>query len=420
MMYTKSGLIPDIIINPNCIPKRMTIGQLIEGLMAKVCAIKGVYGDATPFTGVDINNLNDLLVEFGQEEWGNETTYNGMTGQKMSNKIFMCPTYYQRLKQMVGDKAHCLTTDHDVLTLDGWKCHTDLTLNDKVATLVNNNLVYQHPTKILYYPNYKGDMYHVETPQIDLTVTPNHRLWVSTQHNNTWSGYGFELAENAIGKHCQYKNTANWVADNYQFTLPAAEIDGLSYPANLVNMPTWLAFFGQYITNSVVGTNDYMANQVLMYMAQFDTDPFLPYWVWNLSANQAQLLLNSITTGPIISNISDKFADNITQLALHCGWASFKTKCGDKWQVTIDKSGTNPVVNAPADDTTTEYVIRNYDKPVFCLEVPSGVFCVRHCGKMSWTGNSRARGPTQLLTRQPSEGNEDFLNDNFLRLLLVY
>lgn len=104
--FTEKGLVPDIIINPNCIPKRMTIGQLIECLMGKVCAIKGVYGDATPFTGVDLHKINEELVSAGYEEWGNDTMYNGITGQKMNTKIFIGPTYYQRLKQMAGDKAH--------------------------------------------------------------------------------------------------------------------------------------------------------------------------------------------------------------------------------------------------------------------------------------------------------------------------
>jgi hypothetical protein len=32
--------------------------------------------------------------------------YNGMTGKMMKVKIFICPTYYQRLKHMVNDKKH--------------------------------------------------------------------------------------------------------------------------------------------------------------------------------------------------------------------------------------------------------------------------------------------------------------------------
>ena len=32
--------------------------------------------------------------------------YNGFTGKKFSVMIFLNPTYYQRLKHMVGDKIH--------------------------------------------------------------------------------------------------------------------------------------------------------------------------------------------------------------------------------------------------------------------------------------------------------------------------
>ena len=32
--------------------------------------------------------------------------YNGHTGRKLEAKIFLGPTYYQRLKHMVDDKIH--------------------------------------------------------------------------------------------------------------------------------------------------------------------------------------------------------------------------------------------------------------------------------------------------------------------------
>lgn len=106
MPFSPTGLVPDIIVNPNAFPKRMTIGQLIECLMGKVCAVKGVYGDATAFTKIDIHKINDELVKLGLKSWGFETMYNGITGKKMENPIFIGPTYYQRLKQMVSDKVH--------------------------------------------------------------------------------------------------------------------------------------------------------------------------------------------------------------------------------------------------------------------------------------------------------------------------
>ena len=37
--------------------------------------------------------------------WGNEIMYNSRTGEQMKTKIFVGPTYYQRLKHMVTIKC---------------------------------------------------------------------------------------------------------------------------------------------------------------------------------------------------------------------------------------------------------------------------------------------------------------------------
>jgi DNA-directed RNA polymerase II subunit RPB2 len=107
MPQTKDGIIPDIIINPHCIPSRMTIAQLMETLMGKVGCNLGFLGDGTPFNEVTVDRLSTILRDqLKMEPYGNEVLYCGTTGKQMSTNIFMGPCYYQRLKHMVDDKIH--------------------------------------------------------------------------------------------------------------------------------------------------------------------------------------------------------------------------------------------------------------------------------------------------------------------------
>ena len=106
MPFTEDGIVPDIIINPHAIPSRMTIGQLIECVYGKSCSIHGRIADATPFNGIDVNDIADELEKLGFERHGNEKMYNGFTSEPMETMIFIGPTYYQRLQHIVIDKIH--------------------------------------------------------------------------------------------------------------------------------------------------------------------------------------------------------------------------------------------------------------------------------------------------------------------------
>jgi DNA-directed RNA polymerase II subunit RPB2 len=106
MPVTENGVIPDLIINPHAIPSRMTIAQILETLLSKLCAHQGSFGDGTPFMGLSVADLVAPLQEAGIESYGNEVMYNGQTGEKIDALVFTGPAYYQRLKHMVIDKIN--------------------------------------------------------------------------------------------------------------------------------------------------------------------------------------------------------------------------------------------------------------------------------------------------------------------------
>jgi DNA-directed RNA polymerase II subunit RPB2 len=465
MPFTASGLRPDLIMNPHAVPSRMTIAQLMETMFGKACTMRGTLGDGTPYSHLKVEDLKKHLVDLGMHPYGNEILYNGATGEMMQAEIFMGPTFYQRLKHMVADKKHCLTDDHEVLTTSGWKYINEVTVDDRVATLQDGKVVYEHPIRTFEY-DHDGEMYEIKTQQLSLKTTLNHRMWVATCHtrNREWR-YDFHEAKDIIGKHVKYQKNGEWDVPAYQFILPAYE----DVPAKVVDMDAWLTFLGIWIGDGwctekrvTIAANkervkkalehclprldlsynfypdscklDISNRQLRQYMRPFSvgaTNKYLPDWVWELNKQQARMLLtglmlsdgHSANTSALYSTSSVRLADDIQRLALHAGWSANKrvhTPAGtpytigdhsgvtttDLWLLAFIIGKNNPSANHSHIKTQsgqTEKIV-DFNGKVYCLEVPGNVFYVRRHGLPVWTGNSRARGPIVSLTRQPCEG----------------
>ena len=106
MPFSKDGITPDLIINPHAIPSRMTIGHLLETLGAKAACYSGKLVDATAFTGDTEDDMRKLMKQYGLQEFGEETLYDGFTGQAIKTKIFIGVIYYQKLHHLVSNKMH--------------------------------------------------------------------------------------------------------------------------------------------------------------------------------------------------------------------------------------------------------------------------------------------------------------------------
>ena len=394
MPFTQDGITPDIIINPMCIPSRMTISQLLETVLGKSCAIEGTFGDSTPFTesSTDIaEKLCDRLQKNGYERHGWESLYSGFTGEPIQAKVFIGPTYYQRLKHLVKDKIHCLDTETEVLTLDGWKTSDKLTKDDFIATLKNNELVYEKPINIMIYNDYEGPMYYIKNSSIDLAVTGNHRMWISKyKGKDGWLPYTFERADSIIGKHRRYKKDALWTKKDYQFILPGTmKFVTPTYNEYLeskeMQMKEWLTFLGIWyaegwasgtdtkgsITISVnklrvknilfpildnfkysysynkkeekINIYDYQLYKYLKPLSVGAENKKLPVWVYELSQTQTKYLINGMLLGDGSKNkntncefyytTSVELANQFQQLCLHAGWCgtiSVSVKAGNE------------------------------------------------------------------------------------------
>ena len=106
MPFTKDGIVPDIIMNPHAIPTRMSMGQIIECVLGKIGGLEGHDIDGSSFNNIDVDNFPKILQKYGFKESGEEEMRCGLTGKKLLSKIFIGPTYYQRLKHMAEDKIH--------------------------------------------------------------------------------------------------------------------------------------------------------------------------------------------------------------------------------------------------------------------------------------------------------------------------
>ncbi len=106
MPYTADGHPIDIMLNPQGVPSRMNIGQVLElhlGMAAKKLGVKV----ATPvFDGATIEDIEAIMKEAGMPFDGKETLYDGRSGEPFENKISVGIMYFVKLSHMVDDKLH--------------------------------------------------------------------------------------------------------------------------------------------------------------------------------------------------------------------------------------------------------------------------------------------------------------------------
>jgi DNA-directed RNA polymerase II subunit RPB2 len=99
----EDGIVPDIIINPNAFPSRMTVAHLLETILAPEAARVGTRFCADTFGGGG-GNLDPVLEKLKLQNMGDTKMHSGRGGELIDTQIFVGINYYGRSRHMVEDK----------------------------------------------------------------------------------------------------------------------------------------------------------------------------------------------------------------------------------------------------------------------------------------------------------------------------
>ena len=110
MPYLPDGTPIDIMLNPQGVPSRMNIGQVLELHMGMACKKLGVHVASPVLDGASTEDVKAMMREAGLDEDGKTVLYDGRTGEPFDHRISVGVMYFVKLHHMVDDKLHARST----------------------------------------------------------------------------------------------------------------------------------------------------------------------------------------------------------------------------------------------------------------------------------------------------------------------
>ena len=110
MPYLPDGTPVDIMLNPQGVPSRMNIGQLLELHLGMAAKKLGVYVATPVLDGAKRDDIDAMMKEAGMDPDGKTVLYDGRTGEPFDNRISVGVMYMIKLHHMVDDKLHARAT----------------------------------------------------------------------------------------------------------------------------------------------------------------------------------------------------------------------------------------------------------------------------------------------------------------------
>ena len=110
MPYLPDGTPVDVVLNPQGVPSRMNLGQILELHLGMAAKTLGVHVATPVFDGASIDEIYDMMEEAGMDKDGKVWLYDGKTGETFENRVSVGVMYMIKLHHMVDDKLHARST----------------------------------------------------------------------------------------------------------------------------------------------------------------------------------------------------------------------------------------------------------------------------------------------------------------------
>ena len=110
MPFMEDGTPVDIVLNPQGIPSRMNVGQVLEVHLGMAAKALGFKVETPVFDGAKSEEIEDLLEQAGLSRDGKRWLRDGRTGELFDNPITVGVMYMLKLHHLVDDKIHARST----------------------------------------------------------------------------------------------------------------------------------------------------------------------------------------------------------------------------------------------------------------------------------------------------------------------
>lgn len=324
----------------------------------------------------------------------------------------------------IGDKF-CLIADKiDVLTSKGWVKFLNLTIDDYIATLRKDIIVYEKPQSI-FILNYNGKIHKIKSEFVDMDVTLDHKMYAKLLHEKNFDlidssriyNKTYNLKKNGLyeksnilkiiidGHRVDYDHflelfglfiNFGYLTDEDFININVINDDITNYFKTVIKN---LKLDIKYKTN-VFGKNYYSIKNKTLYslfkeISINSSDKALPKYLLDLNSRQSEILLKSlfIKSPDYYETNSIKLIDDITMLAVHSGYSTSISTNNNMFVISLNKNENNEPLITPENEC-----IYDFNGVVGCLEVSSHVFMIRQNNKCVWTGNCCYTDDHEVLT----------------------